>query len=100
MRLPPTSALWLPSLSKAFADDPLMAYLMGEELSYDKGVKRYFSLMTKIQVPQNHTYVTDKCEAAAVWAPPDKWKVPPLEDREGDARLSRVCSGPNASSPR
>ena len=66
------------SLSKAFADDPLMAYLMGEELSYDKGVK-FFSLMTKIQVPQNHTYVTDNCEAAAVWAPPDKWKVPPLE---------------------
>jgi GNAT superfamily N-acetyltransferase len=77
LRLPPTSARWR-LLSKAFADDPVMAYLMGEELSFDKGVK-FFSLMTKIQVPQNHTYVTDKCEAAAVWAPPDKWKVPPLE---------------------
>ena len=86
------------SLSKAFADDPVMAYLMGRGADYDKGVK-FFSLMTKIQVPQNHTYVTDKCEAAAVWAPPDKWKVPPLEIAKATPDSS-ACSAPSASCPR
>lgn len=67
------------SLSRAFADDPVMNYLLGkEELPFDKGVK-FFTLMCKIQLPHQHIYVTDGCEAAAVWAPPDKWKVPSSE---------------------
>ena len=67
------------SLSRAFADDPVMNYLLGkDELPFDKGVK-FFTLMCKIQLPHQHVYVTDRCEAAAVWAPPDKWKVPSSE---------------------
>ncbi|HTN79847.1 MAG TPA: GNAT family N-acetyltransferase [Acidimicrobiales bacterium] len=67
------------SLSRAFVDDPVMNYLLGkQELPFDKGVK-FFTLMAKIQMPHEHVYVTDGCEAVAVWAPPDKWKVPPLE---------------------
>ena len=35
--------------------------------------------MCKIQLPHQHVYVTDGCEAVAIWAPPDKWKVPSSE---------------------
>jgi len=67
------------SLSKAFVDDPVMCYLLAKPaLPFDKGVK-FFTLMAKIQMPHEHVYVTEGCEAVAVWAPPDKWKVPPLE---------------------
>jgi hypothetical protein len=67
------------SLTKAFADDPVMNFLVGKpELPYDKGVK-FFTLMCKIQLPHQHVYVTDGCEAVAIWAPPDKWKVPSAE---------------------
>ncbi len=67
------------SLSKAFADDPMMGYLLGvEEVPFDKGVK-FFTLMGKIQLPHEHVYVTSGCESVAIWAPPEKWKVPPVE---------------------
>lgn len=67
------------SLAKAFHDDPVMAYLFGRtDIPHDKYVK-FFALMAKIQLPHEHVYVTDKCEAAAIWAPPGQWKVPPLE---------------------
>jgi len=67
------------SLSRAFVDDPVMNYLLGkQELPFDKGVK-FFTLMAKIQLPHHNTYVSEGCEAAAVWAPPDKWRVPSSE---------------------
>ena len=67
------------SLTKAFADDPVMNFLLGkQELPFDKGVK-FFTLMCKIQLPHQHVYVTDGCESVAIWAPPDKWKVPSAE---------------------
>ena len=66
------------SLSRAFADDPVMRYLLGkDEVPFEKGVK-FFTLMSKMQLPHEHSYVSEHCEAAAMWAPPEKWKVPPM----------------------
>ena len=88
------------SLSRAFFDDPVMNFLLGtKDLPFDKGVK-FFTLMSKMQLPHEHSYVTDQCEAVAIWAPPDKWKVPSIGDPEGDARLPQRLRCSRSSCPR
>ncbi len=67
------------SLARAFLDDPIMTFMTGsKELPLDKG-ERFFGHMAKIQLTHQHVYVTAGCEAAAIWAPPDKWKLPTPE---------------------
>jgi len=67
------------SLAKAFHDDPVFSYLLGgKPLAEDAGVK-FFTSFLNIQVPHGHVYRSDGGEAAAIWAPPGKWKVPNKE---------------------
>ena len=64
------------TLAKAFHDDPVKLHLLGgREVSLEK-VKPFFTTFQKIQLPHGHVYTTQNFEAAAIWAPPDHWKIP------------------------
>ena len=80
------------SLSKAFADDPVMAYLMGEALTYDKGVK-FFSLMTQdpgaAESHLRHRQVRGGRRLGAA----GQVEGAAARDREGDARLPQCVRG-------
>ena len=78
------------SLSRAFVDDPLARYMMGgDDLDFDKGVA-FFSTMSKIELPHELVYVSPGCEAVALWAPPGKWKLPPVEMLKAAPTLLRL----------
>lgn len=64
------------TLAAAFADDPVMSYLSGGRTLGDETLIPFFKAFHKMHLADGHTYATLGFEAAAVWAPPDKWKVP------------------------
>ena len=66
------------SLAKAFADDPVMSVLFNGSVPEPKAT-RFFEIMGSIQLKHEHIYRTPGSEAAAIWAPPGEWKVPPKD---------------------
>ncbi len=64
------------ALAKAFHDDPVKLHLVGGKVLSLESVKPFFTAMQKIQLPHGHVYTTPNFEAAALWAPPDHWKIP------------------------
>jgi GNAT superfamily N-acetyltransferase len=64
------------SLAKAFHDDPVKLHLLGGRSVPIEKVKPFFATFQKMQLPHGHVYTTEGFEAAAIWAPPGRWKVP------------------------
>ena len=77
------------SLAKAFADDPVFAVLFGGSVPQPRAT-RFFEIMGKMQLKHEHVYRTPGSEAAAVWAPPGEWKVPPVDIVKNSPGLIRV----------
>ena len=63
------------SLARAFHDDPVFSVLFGGSVPFDKA-SRFFAVMAEVQLHHRHVYRTPGSEAAAIWAPPDAWKLP------------------------
>lgn len=64
------------TLAEAFADDPVKAFLIGERtVPVDRSVP-FFRAFIRIHLPHGSVWCTDDLGAVAVWAPPDRWKVP------------------------
>jgi len=73
--IPPISR----TLAKAFANDPVKLFLCGgKELTVETTMP-FFTVFQRIQLPHGHVYTTDDHGAAAIWAPPGGWKVPPMQ---------------------
>ncbi len=88
------------SLSRAFVDDPVMSYLLGtDELPFEKGVK-FFTLMTKMQLPHEHSYVTEHVRGGGDLGTTGEVEGAADRDPEGDARASSACSAPDSSCQR
>lgn len=64
------------TLAKAFHDDPVKLHLIGGKSVPVEKVKPFFTTFQKLQLPHGHVYTTEGYEAAALWAPPDHWKIP------------------------
>lgn len=64
------------TLAKAFHDDPVKLHLIGGKSVAEEKVKPFFTAFQKLQLPHGHVYTTAGYEAAALWAPPDQWKIP------------------------
>jgi len=64
------------TLAKAFHDDPVKLHLIGGKTVPIEKVKPFFTTFQKLQLPHGHVYTTEGYEAAALWAPPDQWKIP------------------------
>ncbi len=66
------------ALARAFADDPVFAVLFGGPPSLAKAT-RFFEVMAQMQHAHGHVYNTPGNEAAAIWAPPGAWRIPPMQ---------------------
>ncbi|MGB8858246.1 MAG: GNAT family N-acetyltransferase [Ilumatobacteraceae bacterium] len=64
------------ALANAFHDDPVKLHLLGGKSVPQEKVKPFFTTFQKIQIPHGHVYTTAGYEAAAIWAPPDHWRIP------------------------
>ena len=64
------------TLAKSFHDDPVKLHLLGGKSVPQAKVEPFFTTFQKIQLPHGHVYTTPGHEAAAIWAPPDQWKIP------------------------
>lgn len=65
------------TLAEAFVDDPVKMFLVGAEREVPVAASLpFFRTFTRIQMGHGHVYRTAGTEAAAIWAPPDEWKIP------------------------
>ncbi len=62
-------------LGRAFADDPLMKFLVAERSSVPDGARRFFEASLKLGLRQGEVHVLADMEGAAVWLRPDHTKV-------------------------
>jgi ribosomal protein S18 acetylase RimI-like enzyme len=64
------------TLAAAFADDPVMSFLSGGRNLTSTELAPFFKVFQTVHLDDGHVYTTPNHEAAAIWAPPDRWKVP------------------------
>jgi GNAT superfamily N-acetyltransferase len=65
------------ALALAFADDPCWAHLLPDEASRAERLLSYFTAEIDALVPAHRQlWIAGDGAAAAVWAPPGRWRVP------------------------
>jgi GNAT superfamily N-acetyltransferase len=65
------------SMARAFYDDPIFSWFLPDDRSRPKVLRRVFDMFgRKMYFPKGEMYTVDGNQAAAMWAPPDKWKTP------------------------
>ena len=77
------------TLARAFVNDPVFKVLFGESVPVEP-TSDFFAVMAALQLEHGHVYQTAGAEAAAVWAPPDTWKIPLRTIIRNGPRLLRV----------
>lgn len=77
------------TLANAFLDDPVMALVFGGTVPKPRAT-RFFEIMGRVQLHHGHTYLTGGDEAAAIWAPPGRWKLPAMDIVKNTPGLLRV----------
>jgi ribosomal protein S18 acetylase RimI-like enzyme len=66
----------VPVLSRAFADDPFIAWLVRRDARRDAGFARFFELALRhLAIPFGEVYTNDALTGAALWVPPAKWHM-------------------------
>jgi GNAT superfamily N-acetyltransferase len=63
------------TLGRAFVDDPVFKVLFGDPVP-PRPIARFFAVMADVQLHHGFVHRTPGNEAAAIWAPPDEWKMP------------------------
>lgn len=64
------------TLARAFADDPLICFLLTDARKRPAKLPRLFKLLFKLGLPYGACDVTGGCEAVALWRPPGQWHIP------------------------
>jgi len=67
------------TLAKAFFDDPLICFLLKDEVARPAKMPKLFKLLFKLGLPHDACDVTSGYEAVALWRPPNAWHIPPLQ---------------------
>jgi ribosomal protein S18 acetylase RimI-like enzyme len=67
------------SLARAFADDPIMTYLLGgDDLSRTRRITRFFTAALRVQHLRHELCFTDAQQVAgSLWDPPGQWRMSP-----------------------
>ena len=67
------------ALAHAFSDDPVMAWLFPKDPG-DRRKRAFFTLqMRRHTIPDSGGYTTEDFTGAALWAPPDRWRLGPRD---------------------
>jgi ribosomal protein S18 acetylase RimI-like enzyme len=64
------------TLAKAFADDPLICFLLRDEASRPAKMPKLFKLLFKLGLPHGACDMTSGAESVALWRPPNAWEIP------------------------
>lgn len=90
------------TLSRAFADDPFVRWLIRRDVPAEVSIRRYMEMaLHRLTLPHRAVYTTGACEAAALWAPPGTWDLslgdqlallPAVVRVVGLSRLTRVAN--------
>lgn len=64
------------TLARAFADDPMLCFVLNDEATRAAAMPRLFKLLFKLGLPYGACDVTSGYEAAALWRPPGQWHMP------------------------
>ena len=63
------------TLARAFWSDPFLVHFYPDEAVRARRIDRFFKLLWKVSLPLGHVTVTDRCEAVALWRPPNRWRI-------------------------
>jgi len=63
-------------LSRAFAEDPMMCFLLRDEATRAEKLPRLFKLLLKLALPLGGCDVAEGYESGAIWRPPHHWEMP------------------------
>ena len=66
-------------LARSFHDDPVMSWFFPDPERREAQNRRFFAMRLRQLVPQGETYTVDRELGAALWAPPDAWRLGLLE---------------------
>jgi GNAT superfamily N-acetyltransferase len=91
------------ALAAAFADDPIMEWMLPSALrNRPERLRKFHELaLRRIHLPNGEVYTTDGLEAGAEWDPPGHWRLGPWQQmrllpsfmRTLGSRLGAVLSG-------
>jgi ribosomal protein S18 acetylase RimI-like enzyme len=62
------------TLAGAFGTDPVWRWLIPDDARWDERAAAFFARETATRLRLGHTYTTDGCTGAALWAPPGFWR--------------------------
>jgi hypothetical protein len=66
-------------LAEAFYDDPLMCWMVPRDARRSRRLEHLFALASRrIWMPQGECYVPERVIGAAMWMPPETWKLSPV----------------------
>jgi ribosomal protein S18 acetylase RimI-like enzyme len=74
----------LPALSETLADalqdDPVISWLFPSEHDRRQRAKQFFMwTLSRTSMPLGEVWMDEECQAAALWAPPDRWRLSPRD---------------------
>ena len=65
------------ALARAFFDDPVMSFIRPRERGRLRRIRVLFELqLRRVHLPHEECYTTADLAAGALWAPPDRWRMP------------------------
>ncbi len=64
------------SMARAFADDPALAFLLGDERREERLARFFSAELQFVAFPHEIVWTTDDLHGGAVWAKPGHWRVP------------------------
>jgi ribosomal protein S18 acetylase RimI-like enzyme len=66
------------ALARAFADDPVMRWLLPTQQARTSRLPRLFAMeLLCLYLPHDEVYTTREIVGGALWAPPGGWRTPP-----------------------
>lgn len=63
------------TLAGAFWSDPFLTHFYPDEAVRARSIHLFFQLLWQVSLPLGHVEVTDRCEAVALWRPPNRWRI-------------------------
>jgi ribosomal protein S18 acetylase RimI-like enzyme len=67
------------ALALAFHDDPVMSWLLPQDRSRVRRLRALFRVELRyLHLPHNEVYTNAEVSSGALWAPPGRWRTPPV----------------------
>ncbi len=66
-------------LARAFDDDPVMSWFFPDATRRTARNRRFFAMRLRQLMPHDETYTVEGELGAALWAPPDRWRLGTLD---------------------